>query len=517
MGISIDLSTVNWLAHILQPNRPIPRLKDPFQERQSLKIFLERLPDQFLSSKKSEHRVRQVASEALTQLRSAPSGQTLPLSLLEKLQQLLSGYTWIGLIVPSMENNELDDYLSSRKFLRALVYEEEWPDSGLILQPENFQTGPKALLDVFPAFQTALNEMTRWPGMLFWTPHDESVFLSFPTKTQTAVRECAGWAVSNLKISRWRGLKQFKSAYLKRFPQAQQSTMAATTLLHISDLHIGSPEAATGLPRLQQLLRNTIAEVPKGQKVISVVTGDLIDSPKQEYHDIARQFIDILRNLTAEPPVIVLGNHDVRNDGYLSEDLRMAIRMPTDKMRWINDRRLGLVCFNSVIGGNLAKGRIGAAQLGDAGSEIDMNPDWREYTLIGVLHHHPVPVNQPDWYAKPLYERMFGKFFEKTDELEDAEDFRDFAKERRFAAVMHGHKHVPRVTEILGPQNVAVFGCGSSVGKVPTKDNKLFLSINRIDVNHESGRMSCRLMVERTLGAGMKDWETHELIYSQRL
>ena len=112
---------------------------------------------------------------------------------------------------------------------------------------------------------------------------------------------------------------------------------------------------------------------------------------------------------------------------------------------------------------------------------------------------------------------MFGRFFDKTDELEDAEDFKDFATSRNFAAVMHGHKHVPRVSEIDGPHKVAVFGCGSSVGKVPTKDNRIFLSLDRIDINHETGRMSCRLMAERTLGAGMKEWEVHELIYSQDL
>jgi hypothetical protein len=170
-----------------------------------------------------------------------------------------------------------------------------------------------------------------------------------------------------------------------------------------------------------------------------------------------------------------------------------------------------------VIGGNLARGRIGAAQFGDVGNEIDSKRNWRDYTLIGVLHHHPIPVEQPDWYAKPFYERLFGRFFEKTDELEDADDLRDFSKRRRFVAVMHGHKHIPRVDEIPARQKVAVFGCGSSVGKVPTRDNRMLLSINRIDINHETNRMTCRLMAERTLGAGMTDWETHELIYSQNI
>jgi hypothetical protein len=63
-------------------------------------------------------------------------------------------------------------------------------------------------------------------------------------------------------------------------------------------------------------------------------------------------------------------------------------------------------------------------------------------------------------------------------------------------------------------------GCGSSVGKVPTNDGRIFLSINRIDVNHQTGSLSCRLMAERTLGAGMSQWdrwESHEILHAQAL
>jgi len=425
------------------------------------------------------------------------------------------------MIVPSPENDTLDQYLSSSTFLSELVHEEEWGESGIMLQPEGIGAGPRVLLDVFPAFQTAFNEITWWPGMLFWTPRGDSIFLSFPGKSRLAVREGAGWAVSNLRLSHGGDLKSFEKEYVKRFPAARRSTKAITTLIHLSDTHIGSVEASKNIPRLQQLLRNSIAQVPPGQKIISVFTGDIIDSPNETYYDSARQFVDVLRNLTKEDdPIFVLGNHDVRKDGYLSENLRVALRMSTDKVRWIDDRRLGLVCFNSVLGGKLAKGRIGGAQFADAGNDIDRKGRWQEYTLIGVLHHHPIPVKQPDWYYKPFYERIFGSFFGKTDELEDAQTFRDFAIERKFVAIMHGHKHVPRIDEIVEAaprRKVAVIGCGSSVSKVPTKNNKIFLSINRVDINQETRRMSCRIMVERTIGAGMRDWEAHEIVYSRSI
>ena len=73
-------------------------------------------------------------------------------------------------------------------------------------------------------------------------------------------------------------------------------------------------------------------------------------------------------------------------------------------------------------------------------------------------------VTPPDWYKKPFYEQFRGSLFERTDELQDADTFLDFARQRSFTAVMHGHKHIPRLD--MAPGDIPVFGCGSSVGKV---------------------------------------------------
>ncbi|MET4034370.1 hypothetical protein ABIB94_009173 [Bradyrhizobium sp. JR7.2] len=376
MGIAFDLATVNWLAHLLQPGGHIPRRAAP-DEHESLEMFLSQLPERFVSSRGNKDKVREVAEAARAQLSQIPYGQEIPLEILESLQQLFSHYPWIGMIVPSMKNMELDRFLASPEFLYDLVHKVNWQDDGLIMQPRDLDDHPQALLDVFPPFQTALNAMTRWPGLLFWRPNEDSVFLPFAGKTPAAVRECAGWALSNLKISRFRGLKTFEAEYFRRFPEARATAASTTTLLHISDLHIGSTEAATSLPRLQQLLRNQIHEIPNGQKVVLVISGDLIDDPKDEYYNSARQFLDTAQNLTEEPPILVLGNHDVRTDGYLSENLRNAIKLPTNRVRWFDDRPLGLVCFNSVAGGRLAAGKIGPEQFADVGNEIDHKRDWR--------------------------------------------------------------------------------------------------------------------------------------------
>jgi len=190
MGIAFDLATVNWLAHLLQPGGHIPRRAAP-DEHESLEMFLSQLPERFVSSRGNEDKVRRVAEAAREQLSRIPYGQEIPLQLLESLQQLLSHYPWISMIVPSMKNVELDRFLASREFLHDLVHEVKWQDDGLIMQPRDLDDHPQALLDVFPPFQTALNAMTRWPGLLFWRPNKDSVFLPFAGKTPAAVRECA--------------------------------------------------------------------------------------------------------------------------------------------------------------------------------------------------------------------------------------------------------------------------------------------------------------------------------------
>jgi hypothetical protein len=518
VGARFDLETVNWLSYLLQPGRPLPRLADVGQERRSIEMFLRRLPEQFLASTESEKKVKVMAEEAWHVLRKLPGSKGVPEDFLRHLRSFLSDSPWFGLIIPSRENSDVDRFLCSRRFLHTLVHDVPWGSSGIILQPENWgvTSKPLVLLDVFPAFRTALREATRWPGMLFWTPGGEAIFLTFPSRTQKMIKEGAAWVLSNIRVTRGTPLRKLQETYYKRYPAASPENEPTTTLLHISDLHIGSMEAVERITRLRRLLMDLVAESPKGSRVIPVLTGDVIDSPNDEYYHSAREFIDFLHDIGTQHPAIVLGNHDVRKNGYLSENLRMAIRIPADhQVRWDDDQGIGIVCFNSVVGGKLATGKIGGDQFVDIGNAIDRKLNWRYYTLVGALHHHPIPVERPSWYARPFYERIFGRFFEKTDELEDAPRFRQFAKHRAFAAVLHGHKHIPRIGK-LG--EIGIFGCGSSVGKVPTNNDQIYLSVNLVDINRHRRQLSCRLMVEHTPGGGLLPHEeTHEMLHQQAL
>ena len=51
-------------------------------------------------------------------------------------------------------------------------------------------------------------------------------------------------------------------------------------------------------------------------------------------------------------------------------------------------------------------------------------------------YHHPTPVEIPEWHHQAFYERVLGSRFEKTEELEDAKQFLDWARHRSFVCVV---------------------------------------------------------------------------------
>ncbi|MDA9483442.1 hypothetical protein XI07_15760 [Bradyrhizobium sp. CCBAU 11445] len=511
MGIRFDLKSLNWLAYLLDSKRPMPRWENPGEEYELLEAFLSKLGSDFVASASTERRLQKVAKSALERLHHRPFGSPIQPEFLEELRKHLETGPWAALIVPSRTDQRVNDYVCSREFLASLVREEKWPDAGIVLQPQyNILQRSDVLIDVFPAFRYALAETTSWPGMLFWTSSDEAAFLPFGSNDLSAIRSRAGWMLSHLNTSEGMTLKELQKRYREAFNEVRANESSIVTLLHLSDLHIGSEEASTRLGRLQQLIRNVLAELPEGGTVVPIITGDILDDPNPRYFDEAERFIDFLHNLGIEEPVIVLGNHDIRGDGFLLPDLSSALRFPNEPIRWIDDARIGLACFNSNMEAqsnfDLATGKIGERQFQFIGSKIDQKKSAEEFLMIALLHHHPIPVPRPDWYPLPLSERMFGKWMAKTVELRDAETFKGFVRDREFAAVLHGHEHIPRLGNIAtsDPRGIAVVGCGSSVGKVATNTGEIYASVNIISINRKTSQMTARLAAQRIVGGKLK-------------
>lgn len=406
MGMRFDLKSANWVAYLLHPSSPAPSFGEDWAEKETLRLFLQRLSDQFYSSDNRERellRKARLAERMIEELGATDQRQRVA-DILKDIKIFFGDHPWIALIIPSGFDQEADNYLCDASFLRSLL---RLFSAGLILQPEALNEEDAnhfSLLDVFPAFRTALAESTNWPGILIWTPGGDSVFLPFGTTNVNQLSERASWIFSHLDAI-GADLELIKQRYAKEFPDSFESWKHTIHFVQLSDLHIGSREAALRLARVEQLIRDVVNDLGPSAKVVPVVSGDVMDTPDERRLWEAKRFLGFLSQIGTEEPVVVLGNHDVRGNGFLSDKFREALRIPTKRVAWYRDLEIGLVCFDSVRGGRLARGYIGEEQLLDIGNEIDRERNHKNFSLLGMLHHHPVPVEVPDWYVKPFYER----------------------------------------------------------------------------------------------------------------
>lgn len=511
MGLRFDMASANWVAHLLQPGGTVPAMEDRWQETETLRMFLQKMKDRFYSTPSHESHFASVVERTERMLYEVDQNRGAPTSaVLKEIRRFLGGRPWTALIVPSGSNSRIDNFLCNEELLRFIVNIRP-DDPGIILQLEEVPKHGFSLLDQFPAFRTALAESNQWPGVLIWAKNGDSTFLPIGSDKRQLIEERSHWIFSHLATSTSADLEILKKQYLRAFPSVRTNSKSNIHFIQLSDLHVGSKEAGIRIPRVQQFVRNLVEELDSSGQIVPIISGDLMDSPKEDLLGITRSFIDFLSNVGGKEPLVVLGNHDVRKDGLMSEDFQKAMRLPvTSRVVWYEDAKVGMVCMNSVRGGKLARGFVGEEQLIDLGNEIDRKQNWKDFSILATLHHHPIPVEIPEWYLRPFYERILGSYFEKTDALEDASSVMSFLQQRNIAAVLHGHKHIPRAE--LFQNQIAVVGCGSSVGKVSTTDGGTYMSVNVVSVDGQTRRVTSRLLAERAPGGGLKEQKRHEYI-----
>lgn len=514
MGLQFDLETANWMAFVVDHRLPVPPLESTVQ-RNRLLAFLDQFEERFFSTATREAELRETVHRARGRLLESQDPRGIA-DAIEEIRYRFQGRYWTALILPSGDDPELDQYLCSPAFLQMLLDVIRVP--GLVLQLVE-PPGRRLVLDqIFPAMQFALADSSAWPGLLVWSSRDEGAFFPFGRRDRASIDERARWIIektSDERMFRHRSIVELGDLYLVAFPDLKP-TGAQLHILQISDLHLGSPEASTRLPRVEQHIERLVRELGNGT-VVPVVTGDLMDSPTDRNLDDVRRFIRSLSNLGGAAPLVVLGNHDVRKDGWLRRMLGRALQIPTTHgVHWYDEARVGIACFNSVVNGRLARGYIGERQWIDISNALDAGGHRSGFAVVGVLHHHPIPVPVPDWITKPFYERFMPTAFEGTTVLEDAESFVHKAEAVPMAAILHGHEHIPALGETpsLG---IPVFGCGSSVGKIRTRNaHETCIAINVVTIDVERQYVTGRILAERMVGAGLSPIDRYGMVYRRR-
>ncbi len=180
-------------------------------------------------------------------------------------------------------------------------------------------------------------------------------------------------------------------------------------LAHVSDLHCGSPHFVANL------LERAITEVNDLQPDVVVCSGDLTTHGfRQEYAEA----VSYLGRLECETLVVVPGNHDSRNVGYVHFEEEFGERNTVARVNGVT-----IVAVDSSEP-DLDHGQIGRGRYGWIAEEFAKPADFR----IFVLHHHLLPVPGTGRERNIVY---------------DAGDSLEVLQQAKVNLVLSGHKHVP--------------------------------------------------------------------------
>jgi 3',5'-cyclic AMP phosphodiesterase CpdA len=191
-------------------------------------------------------------------------------------------------------------------------------------------------------------------------------------------------------------------------------------IAQLSDVHVGADR------HRRELLHAAIAEVNEARPDLVVVAGDLTDDGFPEQYEEAREE---LGRIECEHVVLVPGNHDARNVGYVLYEETFGRRDQRLRLE-LDGMDLALVAVDASKP-DIDEGEVGREHYGWIEDGFDADADLR----IFVCHHHLVPIP--------------GTGRERNQVL-DAGDALSVLHGAKVDLVLGGHRHVPYVWPIAG-------------------------------------------------------------------
>ncbi|WP_418626631.1 metallophosphoesterase [Anaerosinus sp.] len=415
-----------------------------------------------------------------------------------EIHKILGGCKTKAIILPGLEHTKENFYLISEELLEMLmnIHPE---DSCLILQPKELPSDKTIYIwKKWERMQSALKNIEQWPAIFLWNDTD-SIFIPLKGNIDNELK-----LIFN-SIHYHSGFE-----YLREYYYGRKRRDRMTYILHLSDLHFGTKASSSRKERLLQIIDNQMKEVEKNDKIYTVVTGDLMNTPSESNKYAVEDFMKIVKYKTGNEPIIVQGNHDVRYYGVvpgLGRNSPCISSLVGPKVQEIKSEKLLIIKIDSNQKGFLARGSIDESQLIELGNELDNNPNSNTYTKIAILHHHPISIQQPDWMQNEWYESLCLGFHERTMELDNAPLLLEWLKLRNIKLVLHGHKHIPY---IHGDDNMPVIACGSSTGQIRhVKRGKTYLSYNVLKYDPRKEKIiSCAVYFEDIVGSGVQHLKT---------
>src|SRR3954468_19297849 len=145
------------------------------------------------------------------------------------------------------------------------------------------------------------------------------------------------------------------------------------TIVQLSDLHCGQQFF------LPNLLERAIAEVNELGPDVVVISGDLTSHGFREEYAVAKDYLD---QIECKAMVVIPGNHDSRNVGYVHFEEMFGNRNSVLRVNGVT-----IVAVDSTEP-DLDHGQIGRGRYRWIEEQFDDDSTLR----IFVLHHHLLPV-----------------------------------------------------------------------------------------------------------------------------
>lgn len=249
-------------------------------------------------------------------------------------------------------------------------------------------------------------------------------------------------------------------------------------IVQFSDIHCGE------LTFSEELLAATVERINALEPDVVVLAGDLTAAGYEWEFETAIKWVDQIE----APKVVVPGNHDSRNVGYIHFERFFGERFSRYQQDFEPERAERLLASGLTVVGvdssepDLDEGHIGRERYDWIRKQFD-RPD---HVKIFVIHHHLVPI--------PGTGR-------ERNIITDAGDLLAQLNQMDIDIVLSGHKHVPFFWGLNG-----ILICNSSTattrrvrGLTPSSWNELQVDASTVKVytHYEDGRRELSVIFSR--------------------
>lgn len=470
MGAVFDIDHINLVGYLTSGNITKPLRT----ERSNVLNFLTSLAygqNLISSTKKNSDKwaetVSTIAEKILSEInKSYKFGSSEDIidakKYLHRIKGKFDDFNFYALIIPGN-----DTYESSELYKFFVDSAISSGSDGLILFPSNSRRESLSqFVDPFPALIEFSKNPIQTPAVIFWSSNNSSCALPLK-KAAKFFREILLPATAGGKDNIDKAIK------------SASSSKDTSRILHLSDLHLGSPFSYERRSYMKMHLRKVL---PQADRV--VITGDLFDSPNADFRS---SFDDLRRDFEAlvdKSILVVPGNHDSRihgnSFGPIGKSSGELIDLVWEPLSIDDDMGAVFFSFDSSEEGNSARGgvsekqRLNRALMYD--EELYKNPTIDKYIKIALVHHHPVKY---DSEPETAYGKILRKFwpYDALTAFNKSEEFIEWCLKRNVNLILHGHKHIPRIKNIS--ENLTIVGCGSSIGARNTPMSYDLISINK--------------------------------------